>query len=57
MILALIDGILTLLARLPALIGLVKQSAELTPEQEAALDARIAQLSDKAHWKLDPPKG
>jgi hypothetical protein len=55
LILGLIDGILMLLDRLPVLIGLVKQSSELTPEEEAVLDARIAVLRSRAHWQIDPP--
>jgi hypothetical protein len=30
-----------------------KQNAELTPEQDAELDARIAQITSQAHWKPD----
>lgn len=29
-----------------------KQDAELTPEQDAKLDADIAGLKDLAHWKV-----
>jgi len=51
--LALINAALSLLEQLPGMISALKQSEELTPEQEAALDARIAGLKDQAHWKVE----
>lgn len=32
----------------------LKQSAELTPEQEKALDDAIASIDQPAWWKIDP---
>jgi hypothetical protein len=52
-ILALINAGLSLIEHLPGLIGALKQSRELTPEQEAELDARVAALPDLAHWKIN----
>jgi hypothetical protein len=51
-ILALINAGLSLIEHLPGLIAALKQSKELTPEQEAALDARLAALTTQAHWKI-----
>lgn len=51
-ILALIEAALALIERIPSAVQALKQSAELTPEQEAQLDQRIAKLKDQAHWKL-----
>jgi len=52
-ILALINAGLSLLEHLPGLITALKQSKELTPEQEAELDARIAALQTQEHWKVN----
>jgi hypothetical protein len=30
------------------------QNAELTPEQDAAFDAKLKALFDQAHWKIEP---
>ena len=51
-ILALINAGLSLLEHLPGLITALKQSKELTAEEEAALDARIAALQTQEHWKI-----
>jgi hypothetical protein len=51
-ILALINAGLSLIEHLPGIIAALKQTHELTPEQEAALDARIAGLKDQAQWKV-----
>ena len=51
-ILALIEAAIALVEKIPSTVQALKQSAELTPEQEAQLDERIAKLKDQAHWKL-----
>lgn len=51
-ILALINAGLTLVESLPELIAALKQSKELTPEQEKELDDRIAALPNLDHWKV-----
>jgi uncharacterized coiled-coil DUF342 family protein len=51
-ILALIEAALALIEKIPSAVQALKQTTELTPEQEAQLDQRIAQLKDQAHWKL-----
>jgi uncharacterized coiled-coil DUF342 family protein len=51
-ILALIEAALALIDKIPSAVQALKQTTELTPEQEAQLDQRIAQLKDQAHWKL-----
>jgi hypothetical protein len=53
-ILALINAGLTLAEHLPDLLAALKRTGELTPEQEAALDARIAALPSLAHWLVEP---
>ena len=50
-ILALIEAAIALIEKIPSAVTALKQSAELTPEQEALLDQRIAALKDQAHWK------
>jgi hypothetical protein len=51
-IMALIEAALALLENIPAVAAALKQGAELTPEEDAQLDAKIAALKDAAHWKL-----
>ena len=51
-ILALIEAAIASVEKIPSAVTALKQSAELTPEQEAQLDERIAKLKDQAHWKL-----
>ena len=51
-ILMLINAGLTLVEALPGLIEALKQSKELTPEQEKELDDRIANLPNLDHWKV-----
>ena len=51
-ILALIEAAIALVEKIPSAVQALRQSAELTPEQEAQLDERIAKLKDEAHWKL-----
>ena len=53
-ILALIEAAIALIEKIPAAVTALKQSAELTPEEEAQLDQRIAALKDQAHWKPEP---
>ncbi len=48
---ALIEAAIALIEKIPSAVAALKQSAELTPEQEALLDQRIAALKDQAHWK------
>lgn len=36
------------------LIETAKQSGELTPEQEAAIDSRQKELMAQDHWKVEP---
>lgn len=50
-ILALIEAAIALIEKIPSAVKALKQSAELTPEQEAQLDQRIAALKEQAHWK------
>lgn len=52
-IVAIVDAVLILSQKLPVVIKALKSGAtELTPEQEAELDAKIAALKDQPHWKL-----
>lgn len=51
-IIALILAAIDILERAPEIIAKLKQNAELTPEQEAQLDERIAGLKNQPHWKL-----
>lgn len=51
-ILALINAALQLVEKIGPLIAALKQNQELTPEQEAELDARIATLKNQPHWQL-----
>lgn len=53
-ILALIEIALMLSKRIPELIEALKQTGELSPQQEQDLDALIASLKDKPHWKVEP---
>jgi hypothetical protein len=59
--LAIITALLPLVESLVGLIGKlradVQQSAELTPAQEADLDARIAAAMAQPWWKPTPPAG
>jgi hypothetical protein len=50
---ALINGVLALLERLPALVAELKRRQEMTPAEEAALDARIASLRDLARLRRE----
>lgn len=52
-ILALVNAGLTLIEQLPGMIQALKQSRELTPEQEKTLDDRIAGLPLQPHWKIE----
>ena len=54
-ILALVSAAISLAEKLPAAIHALKQSGEMTPDQEAALDAKIADLQTAhapEYWKL-----
>jgi len=51
-ILALLNAILSLAEKIPSLVEALKQSKELTPEQEKELDDRIANLPNLDHWKV-----
>jgi len=53
-LLALINAGLTLAEHLPDLLAALERTGELTPEQEGALDARIAALPSLAHWQVEP---
>lgn len=53
-ILALVGAAIALIDKIPPAIAALKQSAEMTPEQEAELDAKIAELRTKAHWQIEP---
>ena len=50
-ILALIEAAIALIEKIPSAVTALKQSAELTPEEEAQLDQRIVALKDQAHWQ------
>lgn len=50
----LVIGAIVSLTRLAVQLGeIARQDAELTPEQEAKLDADIAALKDQPHWKVE----
>lgn len=51
-ILALIDAAIMLVEKIPSAVSALKQNAELTPEQRAQLDERIAKLQSLPHWKV-----
>jgi len=51
-IIALIEAAIMLVSKIPDAIQTLKKSGELTPEQEAQLDAKIAELASKPHWRL-----
>lgn len=53
-ILALIEAAIALIEKIPAAVTALKQSAELTPEEEAQLDQRIQQLNSLPHWNPEP---
>jgi hypothetical protein len=53
MILTLAEAAVLLIKQLGPVLNELRQSSELTPEQEAELDARIAALRDQVHWKVD----
>lgn len=53
-ILALVSAAIALVEKIPGAIETLKQNAELTPEQEAELDQKIAELKTKAHWQHEP---
>lgn len=50
-IIALILAALEIVEKAPQIIAALKQNAELTPEQEQELDARIAKLKEQPHWR------
>jgi hypothetical protein len=52
-IIALIDAFVVLAEKLPTLVEALKRNTEMTPEEEAALDARIAGLKALPHWKRE----
>ena len=51
-IIALIDAFVVLAERIPTAIQALKRDAEMTPEEEAALDERIAKLKTLSHWQV-----
>lgn len=51
-IIGIADGILTLLSHLNALRVQAKERGELTPEQEAELDAKLEAMFKSEAWKL-----
>ncbi len=54
-IIAAVDLALALLGRLNNIRTALKQSGELTPEQDAALDARFQIAFGEAHWQPSNP--
>jgi len=52
-IIAIISGAVEVLKLAPKWIKDAKGRGELTPEQEAALDAKIANAGLKEHWQID----
>lgn len=61
---ALLPLILGLLPVAEKLVGTItqsiqnlKQAGELTPEQEAAFNARLDNLTSQEHWKTDAQRG
>lgn len=52
-ILALIDTAILLVERIPPALSALKRSTEMTPEEEAALDARIQKFKTLPHWQVD----
>ena len=53
-IIAIISGAVEVLKLAPKWIKDAKERGELTPEQEAALDAKIASAPLKDHWQFEP---
>jgi hypothetical protein len=51
-LLALVNAAIALVEKIPTAIAWLKQSKELSPEDEAKLDARIAALRQAAHWQV-----
>ena len=51
-ILALVNAALLLIEKIGPAVSALKQSAELTPEQEAELDKRLADIKSAAHWQV-----
>ena len=53
-----INGLLPIISNAVALIQKIRETArqnsELTPEQDAELDARLEVIFRKAHWKREP---
>jgi hypothetical protein len=56
-IIAAIDLAIALLGRLNNVRASLKQSGELTPEQDAALDAKFKAAFDSPHWQNSNPTG
>lgn len=56
-LLAMLPGLITgaedIYALIAKITGTLKQNAELTPEQQAEFDVRIADLESKDWWKPD----
>jgi hypothetical protein len=52
-ILALIDSVILLVEKIPPALSALKRSTEMTPEEEAALDARIQKLKSLPHWQVE----
>ena len=53
-ILAIIDSVILLAEKIPPALEALKRSTEMTPEEEAALDARIKQFKSLPHWQIEP---
>ena len=53
-IIALIEAAILLAKKIPGAVNALKQSNELTLEQEQQLDAKIAELKTLPHWQVDP---
>jgi hypothetical protein len=53
-IIALVGAAVELAKLVPGAVRVLKQSGELTPEQEAELDRKIAELNTLPHWRVDP---
>lgn len=53
MIAALVEAAVELTKLIPQVVKDLKRTGELTPEQEAALDAKIAELPTKEHWQIE----
>ena len=53
LIAALVSAAVELTKLVPQVVQQLKKTGELTPEQEAELDRKIAELPTKEHWQIE----